>query len=216
MRHYLAEGVGTFTLVFCGTGAIVINGATNGLLGHAGVAATFGLTVMVLIELLGDVSGAHFNPAVTLACWATGRFAGRWVLGYLGSQVAGAVLASGLLRLLFPHAPDLGVTRPAGPAWAAFLLEVVLTFGLTFTILRAVALSARKNFPIGLVVGAVVGIEALLAGPFSGASMNPARSLAPALVSGNWVALWVYLLAPPLGALAAALLFRQRRANLAA
>ena len=200
MKKLAAEFVGTFALVFAGTGAITINDLHGGLVSHVGVALTFGLVVLAMIYALGDVSGAHLNPAVTLGFFLARRFQGRWVLPYVLSQCAGALLASAVLRLLFPDHPTLGATRPAGPVMQSFLLEVVLTLVLMFVILSVATGAKEKGLLAGVAVGSVIGLEALFAGPVCGASMNPARSLAPALVSGHLDSLWVYLAAPVLGA----------------
>jgi aquaporin Z len=203
MQKVAAEFVGTFTLVFAGTGAIVINQATQGVIGHAGVALTFGLVVLAMIYALGDISGAHLNPAVTLGFVAAGRMPGREAPPFLAGQLGGAFAASGLLRVLFPGHATLGATLPAGPPWQSFVLEVVLTAILMFVILSVSTGAREKGITAGIAVGAVIGLEAMFAGPVCGASMNPARSLAPAVVSGHLEHLWVYLLAPPLGALLA-------------
>lgn len=202
MRKLAAEMFGTFALVFAGTGAIVIND-THGAVGHVGIALTFGLVVLALIYALGDVSGAHLNPAVTLGFVAARRFPLRDAGPYLVSQCLGAVLASLLLRLLFPTHATLGTTLPAGSEWQSFVLEVVLTWLLMFVVLCVSTGAKEKGLWAGVAVGAVVGLEALFAGPVSGASMNPARSLGPALVAGRLDHLWVYLAAPVVGALLA-------------
>jgi len=202
MRKLAAELVGTFILVFTGTGAIVVNDASAGVVSHVGVALTFGLVVLAMIYAVGDVSGAHLNPAVTLGFFAARRFSGRLVTPYIASQCAGAVLATLVLRLLFPEHPTLGATIPSGPALQSFLLEAILTFVLMFVILSVSTGPKEKGIMAGIAVGAVIGLEALFAGPISGASMNPARSLAPALVSLRLDYLWVYLTAPVLGAVA--------------
>jgi aquaporin Z len=155
---------------------------------------------------VGDVSGAHLNPAVTLAFAAARRFPPRAVLPYVGSQLAGALAASWLLRALFPAHATLGATLPAGGAWQSFTFELLLTLILMFVILRVSTGAKEKGITAGIAVGAVIGLEAVFAGPVCGASMNPVRSFAPAVVSGRVEYLWVYLLAPPLGALAAVLL----------
>ena len=170
---------------------------------HAGVALTFGLVVLAMIYAFGDVSGAHLNPAVTTAFAVARRFPWRAVPGYVLSQILGALAASGLLRVLFPANSTLGVTLPAGEAWQSFVLEVVLTFLLMLVILSVSTGAKEKGITAGMAVGAVIGLEAMFAGPICGASMNPARSLAPALVSGHLASLWVYLLAPTLGAVLA-------------
>ncbi len=200
MRPYAAEFVGTFVLVFAGTGAIVVNGASAGAVTHVGVALTFGLAVLAMIYAVGDVSGAHLNPAVTLGFFAAGRLPRHEIVPYIASQSAGALLASACLRLLFPHDPLLGATRPAGSAAQAFVLEMILTFILMFVILSVSTGSKEKGAMAGIAVGAVIALEALFGGPISGASMNPARSLAPALISLRLEELWIYLTAPVLGA----------------
>lgn len=203
MNKLLSECLGTFTLVFAGTGAIVINEVSGGVIGHAGIALTFGLVVMAMIYTFGDVSGAHLNPAVTLAFAAAKRFAWKDVPGFIGAQISGACLASGVLRLLFPANDKLGATLPTGSAMQSFVLEVILTAILMLTILRVSTGAKEKGITAGIAIGAVVGLEAMFAGPICGASMNPARSLAPALVSGHLEHLWVYLIATVLGALIA-------------
>jgi aquaporin Z len=207
MQKYLAELIGTFALVFAGTGAVVVNDVTMGKVTHVGVALTFGLVVMAMIYAVGDISGAHLNPAVTIGFWSSGRFPGNGVLPYVASQTAGALLASGTLRLLFAH-PNLGATLPAGPASQSFVLEVVLTFLLMFVIMNVAHGSKEKGIMAGAAIGGVVGFEALFAGPICGASMNPVRSLAPALVSGQLDHLWIYLTAPVLGAVLAVFAFK--------
>lgn len=203
MKRYLAETIGTFSLVFTGTGAIVINEVSKGDVTHVGIAITFGLIVMAMIYAIGDISGAHINPAVTIAFWSAGRFEGRLVVPYLLSQCLGALAASGLLRLLFLDQPNLGATLPAGTWWQSFLLEIVLTFILMFVILNVSAGAKEKGIMAGAAIGGLVALEAMFAGPISGASMNPARSLGPAVVGGQLQHLWIYLTAPVLGALLA-------------
>jgi aquaporin NIP len=203
MKKSLAELIGTFALVFAGTGAIVINEASGGAITHVGVALTFGLIVLAMIYTVGDISGAHLNPAVTIGFWAARRMSGREVPPYIASQIAGAVLASALLRFLFPENKLLGATLPAGSEMQSFILEAVLTFFLMLTILNVSTGAKEKGITAGIAVGAVIALEAMFAGPVCGASMNPARSLAPALVSGHLEHLWIYLAAPPLGAVAA-------------
>ncbi len=208
VRTLAAELVGTFGLVFAGTGAVVIDVETDGGVGHVGVGLTFGLIVMVMIYAVGHVSGAHFNPAVTLA-FAVGRhFPWRAVPRYWAAQLFGALLASGLLRILFGGTADLGATRPRGSAAQSLVLETVLTFFLMFVI-TAVATDTRAvGQAAAIAIGGTVGLEALFAGPISGASMNPARSLAPALVSWTWADQWLYVLGPLLGAVAGVLAYR--------
>lgn len=203
MKKYASEFFGTFALVFAGTGAIVINQTTQGAITHAGIALTFGLVVLAMIYTFGDVSGAHLNPAVTTAFAAAGRLSWREVPPYVIAQVVGGFAASGLLKALFPANPTLGATLPAGPPMQSFVLEVVLTFILMLVILSVSTGAKEKGITAGIAVGAVIGLEAMFAGPISGASMNPARSLTPAVVSGSLQHLWIYLLAPTVGALMA-------------
>jgi aquaporin Z len=202
MRRFAAEALGTFALVFAGTGAIVINDVSGGTVTHIGIGLTFGLIVLAMIYAVGDVSGAHLNPAVTIGFFAARRFEGRWVAPYIASQCAGALLASLALRLMFPTNLTLGATLPAGHPFQSFVLEAVLTFLLMFVILSVSTGSKEKGVLAGVAVGSVIALEALFAGPISGASMNPARSLAPAVVSLRLDSLWVYLTAPVLGACA--------------
>ena len=203
MRKFSAEFLGTFALVFAGTGAIVINEVSGQAITHVGIALTFGLVVLANIYAFGDVSGAHLNPAVTLGFFAARRFPGREVAPFLTAQVLGALAASGLLRVLFPTDASLGATRPAGSAWQSFILEVVLTWFLRTVILGVSTGAKEKGMLAGVAVGSVIALEAMFAGPICGASMNPARSIAPAVVSGNLSSLWIYLVAPLLGALIA-------------
>lgn len=198
-----SEFFGTFALVFCGTGAIVINDTAGGAVTHPGVALTFGLVVMALIYTFGDVSGAHFNPAVTLAFAVAKRFDAHCIAPYIGAQLSGGLAASLLLRVLFPTHPPLGATAPSGAALQSFILEVVLTWLLMLVILSVSTGAKEKGITAGIVIGAVIGLEAMFAGPICGASMNPARSVAPALVSLHLGALWLYILGPIAGALLA-------------
>lgn len=200
MKKLAAEFLGTFALVFAGTGAIVINEVSGGVVSHVGIALTFGLIVLAMVYTLGDISGAHLNPAVTIGFFAARRLSASQVLPYIISQCSGAIAASLLLRLLFPADPALGGTIPAGTAMQSFILEVVLTAILMFAILGVSTGASEKGITAGIVVGSVIGLEALFAGPISGASMNPARSLGPALVSFKLASLWIYLTAPVLGA----------------
>lgn len=203
MNRLLSELLGTFTLVFAGTGAIVINQVSGGDITHSGIAIVFGLVVLAMIHTFGDVSGAHLNPAVTTAFAAAGRFAWREVPGYISAQLVGALAASALLWVLFPQATTLGATLPAGPPMQSFVLEIVLTAVLMLTILSVSTGAKEKGITAGIAISGVIALEAMFAGPICGASMNPARSLAPALVSGNFTHLWIYLAAPMIGALIA-------------
>ncbi len=208
MRKLFAEALGTYALVFAGTGAIVINDQSGGAVSHVGVALTFGLVVLALIYALGDVSGCHLNPAVTLGFLAARRMQCHWVGPYVASQCVGALLASFTVLVLFPEHPTLGATLPWGPALRSFGLELILTFLLMFVILSVSTGAKEKGLIAGVAVGSVIALEALFAGPVSGASMNPARSLAPALVSLRLDNLWIYLTAPFLGALGGVLACR--------
>lgn len=196
----IAEFIGTFALVFAGTGAIVINDVSGGGTTHVGIALTFGLVVLAMIYAVGDISGAHFNPAVTSAFWLSGRLPGGLVLPYIVSQCLGAFAASAVLRCLFPAHATLGSTVPTGTALQSFVLELILTFLLMFVILNVSAGAKEKGITAGIAVGAIIGLEAMFAGSICGASMNPARSLAPAIMSGHLEHLWIYLTAPFAGA----------------
>jgi aquaporin NIP len=202
-KRLAAELFGTFALVFAGTGAIVINDVSHGSITHAGVALTFGLVVLAMIYAVGDVSGAHLNPAVTIGFCAARRMVWSEAPGYLGSQLVGAIAASAFLRLLFPTHENLGATLPAGAVMQSFWLEVALTTVLMFVILNVSTGAKEKGITAGIAVGAVIAFEAMFAGPICGASMNPARSLAPSLISGQLQHLWIYLLAPVAGSLLA-------------
>lgn len=207
IRRYLAELIGTYGLVFCGTGAIVIDQQTSGAVGHIGIAITFGAIVLAMIYAFGEVSGAHLNPAVTLGFLAAGRFQARQVAPYIVAQLMGAFLASGTLKLLFPDNLALGATLPAGPQMQSFILEVILTFFLMLVILQVAHGSKEVGVLAGIAIGSTVLLEAMFAGPICGASMNPARSLAPAVVSGSLSVVWIYVIAPVVGALGAAFLW---------
>ncbi len=202
-EKYAAEFIGTFALVFAGTGAIIINDVTGGAVTNVGVGLTFGMIVMTMIYAVGDVSGAHFNPAVTLGFFVARRFEGKLILPYVLSQLSGALAASLLLRALFPQDSTLGTTAPAGPALQSLILEIVLTAILMFVILNVSVGAKERGITAGIAVGAVIALEALFAGPICGASMNPARSFAPAFVSEHLAHLWIYLVAPVAGALLA-------------
>jgi aquaporin NIP len=197
LPKYAAECFGTYSLVFAGTGAIIINDVRQGAITHVGIALTFGLIVLAMIYALGAISGAHLNPAVTLGLVVARRFPLTSAPGYILFQCLGAIAASWTLRWLFPQHSTLGATMPQGAASQSFVLELILTLILMVVILRV------SGDLAGVAIGAVIALEALFAGPICGASMNPARSLAPALVSGKLDFLWVYLTAPFAGALLA-------------
>lgn len=201
MRKYYAEIIGTFALVFCGTGAIIINQEVAGSITHPGIAFTFGLVVMVMIYALGPISGAHLNPAVTLAFAVAKRFPAKQIMPYVISQAIGALLASSILKVLFVNNELLGSTLPHGSVLQSFVLEVILTFFLMLVIIHVATGSKEQGMFAGLAIGGTVLLEAMFAGPISGASMNPIRSFAPALLSGHLEHLWIYILAPVLGAI---------------
>ena len=212
-NQLFAEILGTFCLVFVGTGAITVNELYGGALTHVGVAVSFGLIVLAMIYTIGDVSGAHLNPAVTLGFVAAKRMSFAPALGFIGAQLIGALAASLLVFLLFSESSSteplstaplsLGATNPSGSLTQAFVMEVVLSFILMFVILGVSTGAKEKGITAGLAIGMTVLLLALFGGPVTGASMNPARSLAPALVSGELGALWLYMLAPITGALIA-------------
>lgn len=215
MKRYAAELLGTFFLVLAGTGAITIDKVTNGAVTHVGISLVFGLIVLAMIYALGDISGAHLNPAVTLAFWTARRFPAKDVIPYVFNQCLGALLASLVLLWLFPVTEfpspakaDWGTTLPHGSALQSWVLELLLTLLLMFVILCVSTGSKEKGVMAGVAVGAVISLEALFAGPVCGASMNPARSLGPALVSQHWEHLWIYLTAPIAGAILAVIFSR--------
>ena len=198
-NRYIAEAIGTFALVFAGCGAIIVDDTYAGVIGHVGVSLVFGLIVMAMIYAVGNISGAHINPAVTLGFLFAGRLQRRVVLPYISSQLLGAVTAAVLLRLLFPDHETLGATLPTVAPLRAFILEVILTFLLMFVILNVSTGHKEKGIMAGVAVGGTVALEAILGGPLTGASMNPARSLGPALVSGQLGGWWIYMVAPLVG-----------------
>lgn len=203
MHKYISEFIGTFALVFCGTGAIIIDQQTSGGIGHIGIAITFGLIILSMIYAFGEISGAHFNPAVTLCFASVKRFPGKEIFPYVVSQIAGAILASVILKLLFPDNLTLGATLPAGSSIQSFILEFLLTYFLVIVIMNVSQGSKETGVMAGIAIGSVVLLEAMFAGPITGASMNPARSIAPAIITGNIQTLWIYIMAPVMGALMA-------------
>lgn len=212
MKRYLAELIGTFALVFFGTGVVIINDGTKGAIistgsevasgqiTHVGIAITFGLIIMCMIYALGHISGAHLNPAVSIAFALSGKFAVKDLLPYIISQLVGALLASLVLRSIFPGNEHLGATLPAGSVGQAFILEFILTFFLMLVIINVATGSKEQGMFAGLAIGSVILLGVMLAGPVSGGSMNPARSLAPAFISGHTEHLWIYLTATVAGA----------------
>ncbi|WP_282043262.1 MIP/aquaporin family protein [Winogradskyella flava] len=205
MRKEIAELIGTFTMVFCGCGAMTINEITGGSITHVGVATTWGLVVMAMIYAFGEISGAHFNPAVTVAFAFAKKFEWKNVPKYILFQTAGAFLAIAILWILFPESNSYGHTYPAEgfAPYKAFIFELLLTFFLMVVIINVSTGSKEIGTMAAIAVGAVILLEAMFAGPMTKASMNPARSIAPAVISGNLQHLWLYLTAPFIGALLA-------------
>ncbi|CAI8316224.1 MAG: Aquaporin Z [Flavobacteriaceae bacterium] len=202
-KRLISEIIATFALVFCGTGAMVINDFTGGSVTHVGVAITFGLIVMGMIYAFGDISGAHMNPAVTIGFAYAKKFPWKEVPGYVLAQLIGAFLASGILFYLFPESETLGATLPGLSAMKVFIFEIILTFFLMVVIINVSTGSKEIGVVAGIAIGSIVLLEAMFAGPITGASMNPARSIAPAVVSGNLADLWIYIFAPIIGCLLA-------------
>ena len=213
MKKYYAEILGTFALVFCGTGAIIINQESAGVVTHPGVAFTFGLIVMVMNYALSPISGAHLNPAVTIAFTVAKRFPLKEVAPYVLSQTVGAFAASATLRFLFSKNEFLGATMPAGTELQSFVLEVILSFFLMLVIINVATGSKEQGMFAGLAIGSTVLLEAMFAGPICGASMNPIRSFSPAVVSGHLEHLWIYLTAPILGAVLSILVWNVLKAK---
>ena len=201
MKKYWAEFLGTYILVFVGCGAIIINSVTDGTVSHLGIGLSFGLVVMTMIYTIGDISGAHINPAVTIAFSVAGRLEKKQILPYVSSQIIGAILASATLFLIFPEADTMGETLPLNNnLMQSFILEAILSFILMFVILNVSTGAKEKGITAALAIGGVVAFAAIFAGPISGASMNPARSIAPALFS-DLSHLWIYIVATTLGAI---------------
>ena len=207
LRALVAEAIGTFALVFAGCGAIMVDAKTQAL-GHVGVAITFGLVIMFGIYAVGHISGAHFNPGVTFAFAVSRHFPWSRAVGYWGAQLIGAIAAAALLRGSLGNVASVGATLPSGSQGQSFLWELVLTFFLMFVVMAVATDTRAVGEAAAIAVGGTVGLDAMFGGPISGASMNPARSTGPALVSGNLHALWLYLVAPICGALLAALAYQ--------
>lgn len=203
-RRAAAEGIGTFFLVLIGPGAAMVDAYTGGVIGHPGVALAFAFVVLAMIYTIGHLSGAHINPAVTIAFWSARRFPGKEVLPYLSAQCAGAVLASLVLRWIVGPVGNLGATIPAVAPAAAFLVEFLLSFVLMFVIMAVATDERVADGFAGLAVGVTVGFDAMMGGPLTGASMNPARSFGPALAGGIWIGHWIYWIAPITAMVAAA------------
>jgi aquaporin NIP len=209
-RRLVAEFIGTFALVFAGCGAIMVD-AKTGALGHVGVAITFGLVIMAMIYAVGHISGAHFNPAVTFAFSLSRHFPWSRAGAYWAAQLAGALAAAAVLRGSLGDIAHVGATLPSGSQGQSFLWELVLTFFLMFVIMAVATDTRAVGEAAAIAVGATVGLDAMFGGPISGASMNPARSTGPAIVSGDLHALWLYIVAPLLGAALAAVTYQLLR-----
>jgi len=207
LRACIAELIGTFALVFAGAGAVMVDAKTAAL-GHVGVAITFGLVIMVMIYAVGHVSGAHFNPAVSLAFAVTRHFPWPRVALYWLAQLVGALLAAALLRASLGNLAHVGATLPAGSDGQSFVWEIVLTAFLMFVIMAVATDTRAVGEAAAIAVGGTVGLDAMFGGPISGASMNPARSAGPAILSGDLRALWIYLVAPVVGAMAGAVAYQ--------
>jgi aquaporin NIP len=203
MKKYISEFIGTFSMIFCGTGAMTVNEISGGQVTHVGIAITWGLIVMAMIYAFGETSGAHFNPAVSIAFAFAKKFAWKEVPKYIIAQILGAFAASFVLWFLFPASETLGATIPTVDVWRAFVLELLLTFFLMVVIINVSTGSKEMGIIAGIAIGGVVLLEAMFAGPITNASMNPARSIAPNIVSGNIDGLWLYILAPIIGAILA-------------
>ncbi|HEX3330653.1 MAG TPA: MIP family channel protein [Gaiellales bacterium] len=207
VRSLLAEAIGTFALVFAGCGAIMVD-AKTGALGHVGVAISFGLVIMVMIYAVGHISGAHFNPAVTLAFAVSRHFPTSRVAAYWAAQLAGATAAAFVLRASLGNVAHVGATLPSGSDGQAFLWEAVLSFFLMFVIMSVATDTRAVGEAAAIAIGATVGLDAMFGGPVTGASMNPARSLGPAIAAADFTSIWVYLTAPFLGAVIAAVTYQ--------
>jgi MIP family channel proteins len=207
-RCLLAEFIGTFALVFAGCGAIMVNAKTDGALGQVGIAITFGLVIMAMIYAVGHISGAHFNPAVSFAFALTRHFPWTRVFAYWAAQLAGALTAAAILRGSLGDIASVGATLPSGSDGQAFLWELVLTFFLMFVIMAVATDTRAVGEAAAIAIGGTVGLDSMFGGPITGASMNPARSLGPGLISGDLTAIWVYLLAPLVAAVAAAFTYQ--------
>ena len=200
-RRAAAEGLAAFALVFAGCGAIVANAQYDASLGPVGVSLVFGLTVMAMVYATGHLSGAHINPAVTIAFTLSRHFPGRDALAYIAAQLVGASAGALVLLAVWPDQPgELGATVPSVGAGSAFIYELVLTAFLMFVIMAVATDTRAVGAAAAIAIGGTVALDALFGGPVTGASMNPARSFGPALASGEWTDFWIYVAAPLLGA----------------
>ena len=207
MRVLVAEFIGTFALVFAGAGAVMVD-AKTGALGHVGVAITFGLVIMAMIYAVGHISGAHFNGAVTFAFALSRHFPWPRAASYWAAQLLGATTAALLLRASLGDIANVGATLPSGSQAQSFFWELVMTFFLMFVILAVATDTRAVGEAAAIAIGGTIAVDAMVGGPISGASMNPMRSIGPAIASGNFHALWLYIAAPVLGASAGALAYQ--------
>jgi aquaporin NIP len=215
-RRCFAEGLATFALVFAGCGAVILDYERNGSIGATGIAAVFGLVIMVMVYATGHLSGAHINPAVTVAFSATRHFPIREAIAYIPSQLAGAAAGAGLLRLLWHDSPaHLGATLPSVSSSSALVYEIVLTAFLMFVVMAVATDTRAVGAAAAIAIGGTVALDSLFAGGFTGASMNPARSFGPALVAGEWRDFWVYVVGPVVGALIGAVCYQLARGDTA-
>jgi aquaporin NIP len=213
-RRSLAEGLAAFALVFAGCGAIVADARYDGALGTVGIALVFGLVIMVMVYATGHLSGAHINPAVTLAFTLTRHFPAREAGAYVAAQLAGAAAAAMVLLAVWPDQPAaLGATVPSVGVGSAVVYEVVLTAILMFVITAVATDTRAEGAAAAIAIGGAVGLDALFGGPVTGASMNPARSFGPALAAGEWQDFWVYVAGPLLGAAGGALAYQLVRGS---
>jgi MIP family channel proteins len=214
LRRALAEAIAAFALVFAGCGAVVTNATHRGTLGSVGVSLVFGLVIMVMIYATGHLSGAHINPAVTVAFTLTRHFPGRDAIAYIGAQLAGATAGALLLLTAWSSKPaDLGATVPSVATGTAFLYEAVMTAFLMFVIIAVATDTRAVGAAAAIAIGGTVGLDALFGGPLTGASMNPARSFGPALASGTWTDFWIYVAGPVVGAAVGAFAYQFIRAE---
>lgn len=207
-QRLLAEFIGTFVLVFVGTGAIIVDVLNGGAITTLGIALAFGLAVMIAVYSIGHISGAHINPAVTLSFAVARHFPVRDVAPYWAAQIGGAIAASGILRALFGNVANLGATLPMGGVADSFFLEIFIGFILMFVIISVATDTRAVGEAAAIAIGGTIGVLALFAGLVSGASMNPARSIGPAIVSGNYNGLWIYIVAPSIGLVLGALVYQ--------
>ena len=208
MKKNFAEFLGTYALVFACTGAVIINQQSHGTITHVGMATTCGLIIMGMIYAFGDISGAHLNPAVTIAFTIAGRFPLKQLVPCITSQLCGGLLASLTLKCMFPTNELLGSTIPSGSDLQSFVMEIILAFFLMLVIINVSSGSREQGMFAGIAIGGMVAVEVMFAGPVSGGSMNPVRSLSPALVSGHLAHVWIYVIAPVAGAVLAIPVFK--------